>query len=271
MEKRKPRNVGNIYTSYRCGDFEVLEIFRSKRRALCKFLDTGYVTEVEIRELRDNGSVKDYFIPSVCGIGIIGNCAKVKGYSKTKVYKVWSHMLIRISDSEKFLKVCPRYRGCKVEKKWLWLSKFSKDFIKMVGYEDMISHPEVKYNLDKDIFSMVNKTYSLNTCCLIPRELNLFITNKQVTNSTGREGVSYIKHENAYTARMKVDGKAFHIGYYRTLDEAYSEYINAKLIRLNHLLSNKYSFINERIKDGIRSFISIKGGKSWVKENQEQN
>ena len=62
--------VGKVCKSKSSGDFKVLK-YNDKRNVEIRFLKTGYETTVELGSIR-NGEVKDRYLPSVFGVGMIG-------------------------------------------------------------------------------------------------------------------------------------------------------------------------------------------------------
>lgn len=84
----KIQHEGKIFSTNNYGNVVVLEYF-NKRNIFVQFLDTGYKTCVELKELL-NGNIKDYLVPSVFGVGVTGE----KGSRKDKEYALWIWALI---------------------------------------------------------------------------------------------------------------------------------------------------------------------------------
>ena len=62
--------VGKVCKSNSSGDFKVLK-YNDARNVEIQFVDTGCRKVAEMKEVR-NGSIKDPYSPSVCGVGIVG-------------------------------------------------------------------------------------------------------------------------------------------------------------------------------------------------------
>ena len=93
--------VGKVCKSKSSGDFKILK-YNDKKNVEIQFLKTGFETTVELGSIR-NGGVKDRYLPSVYGVGVIGDKypSKVNGVL-TKEYKLWTSMLVRCySDNSK--------------------------------------------------------------------------------------------------------------------------------------------------------------------------
>lgn len=155
--------VGHIHPTTNCGDLKVLE-YTNSRKVLVQFVDTGFVALAMAHNIR-NGCVRDPYIPTVLGIGFLGDgCYKSKrGNTMTKMYQVWHDMLRRCYSAE-YQENQPTYIGCSVCDDWHNFQVFGEWF-----EDNYISG----YHLDKDSLVKGNKVYSPDTCAFIPREENM--------------------------------------------------------------------------------------------------
>ena len=95
------------------------------------------------------------------------------GNKQMKEYQVWVGILSRcFSDKEKTRKPCYRDSVCSDD--WLLFSNFVRDIRAMVGFDNLMKSG---WQIDKDLILKGNKKYSNEVCCLIPKELNIFIAN----------------------------------------------------------------------------------------------
>lgn len=84
--------VGNVYKSKSSGDFKILK-YNDTANVEIQFLKTGYEMVARLGDIR-NGEVKDRYLPSVFGVGIIGARYPVsEGGRDTKDYALWKGML----------------------------------------------------------------------------------------------------------------------------------------------------------------------------------
>ena len=159
--------VGDIFDTNNCGKLVVLE-YKGHLDVIVKFIDTGYETTARANNLR-KGNVKDRSLPSVYGVGIIGNgIAKVCGV-ETKDYKLWKSMLGRCYD-EKYSNKYPTYKDCTASDNFKYLPYFEEWCHQQIGFD------QVGWQLDRDLLIKGNKIYSEDTCCFVPAEINsLFI------------------------------------------------------------------------------------------------
>lgn len=160
-------DTSKIYTSNNSGDFEVIEYINAKKVKI-RFVLTGYCRFSEAKDIR-LGQVKDRFLPSLLGVGFIGEGKHKSGTSSAinKPYYLWSGMLHRCY-CPKFLKSNPSYRGCLVDSKWHNFQIFADWFYK--------TYPDDggQYQLDKDMLSgnRVGKLYSEGTCKWLSHQEN---------------------------------------------------------------------------------------------------
>jgi len=241
--------IGKIFESNKCGSFIVIDVIKKNKDGstnyLCKFINTGYLVNIHKSNIK-TGSVTDRYYPIVYNVGIIGDIGSIS-VNKYPYYGLWRYMLHR-SYNEEYKNKYPTYKDVIVCDEWLTLTNFSKDVSNIIGYKQMIEHGyKYKFNLDKDIILHNNKIYNLNNCCLIPEKLNSFFINKQITNTTGYEGVGL--HNGKIRARVNRDNKSIFIGHFSDPLDAYNEYHKNKKEILDYYLNNEFNFIDNFIKE----------------------
>ena len=151
--------VGKVCKSKLSGDFKILK-YNNKTNVEILFLKTGYETVVRLGNIK-SGNVKDPYVPSVHGVGIIGAKypATVNGVL-TKEYILWHSMLVRCySDTSKKKK--PAYEGCEVSENFKSYEYFYDWCQNQIGFGNQ------DWQLDKDLLIKGNKVYSENTCVFI--------------------------------------------------------------------------------------------------------
>ena len=213
--------VGKVFKSLNSGDFKVLK-YNNAKDVEVRFLKTGYETTVGLGSIR-SGKVKDRYIPSVCGVGVLGAKypSKVNGV-KTKDYGLWCHMLERCY-SDAIKKRCPTYEGCEVSDNFKYYEYFYEWCNKQVGFANE------GWQLDKDLLIKGNKVYSENTCVFLPREINQLLVKRENMRGKYLIGVCWCNTKKAFVARVgKNKGKSEHLGYFKTELEAFNAYKQAK-------------------------------------------
>lgn len=217
MVKQLNPMVGKIYQSNNCGKFKVVE-YNSSTSVVVEFLDTGYRTTAQKTSIL-LGQVRDRLVPSLYGVGVIGDTPTKENGKFTKLYTAWKGMLERCY-TEKSLAKCPTYLGCSVSDNFKNFTFFKEWAEKQVGSD------KDGWNLDKDILVRGNKIYSEDTCCFVPQEVNKIFTNMKNTNS-GLVGVNK-RPTGKYYATVKHSGKIHYLGSYATEVEAFQAYKQAK-------------------------------------------
>ena len=126
---------------------------------------------------------------------------KANEYNK-RIYQVWYSMLARCY-SEKYHEKHQTYKNCYCCERWLVLSNFVKDIVKIDGYNYWLSGFSEKinpYQLDKDIKSGgTNKCYCLEQCQFVSyaeniRQANKTRDNTYLYNRTGENHPMYGKY-----------------------------------------------------------------------------
>ena len=213
--------VGKIFKSKLSGDFKILK-YNDSANVEIQFVTTGYEMVARLGDIR-NGEIKDPYIPSVYGVGILGTkySPSINGV-KTKEYMLWHSMLKRCY-SDTYKKKHPTYIDCKVSDGFLYYECFYEWCNKQIGFDNEGWH------LDKDLLIKGNKVYSENTCVFIPKEINLVLTKRTASRGEYLIGVHWCKTKNAFVAQVnKNKGKQEHLGYFKTEIEAFNAYKQAK-------------------------------------------
>ena len=212
--------VGCRYKSNNCGWFEVIE-YTNHKEVMVKFEKTGYVTSSTSGNIR-GGMVKDRLLPSVYGMGFIGE-GKYASKRKDKANSTWWGMLSRCYN-EKYQEKCPTYKGCFVNKEWLNFQNFAK------YYEDNYKEG---YQLDKDLLFKGNKEYSSETCVFVPQYLNKFTLDSSAKRRKFLVGVTLCSYSKLKPYRASIRSAALnsriHLGLFATEEEAYQVWLSAKL------------------------------------------
>ncbi len=111
-------------------------------------------------------------------------------------------------------------------------------------------------HVDKDLFGGKSKMYCPETCCILPKSINTYLTNckkhyfeGQNAENTLPLGISYGEYRKKYfgTIQLAASGATTKLSYWETAEEAFAEYKQMKQADLI-LLALKY-------KDKIPDFI----------------
>ena len=242
--------VGVVCKSNLSGDFKIVK-YNDKTNVQIQFLKTGYETSARLHNIR-KGEVKDPYIPSVFGVGILGNKypSAVNGV-KTKEYILWYSMLTRCY-SDTHQKKYPTYIGCEVSNNFKSYEYFYEWCNKQVGFRNSGWH------LDKDLLIKGNKVYSEDSCIFIPTEINTVLIKCTASRGEYLIGVYWHKTNKAFAAQVsKSKGKQECLGYFKTETEAFNSYKKAKKAKEAFIKeqANKWkSQIDERAYNALMNY-----------------
>jgi hypothetical protein len=166
----------------------------------------------------------------VYGVGIndatypVGIFEKVDGRRKQlwicPIYRAWKDMLKRCYSAKEHVEH-PTYAKCSVAPDWLSLSAFRVW---------MLSQPWEGADLDKDLLSPGNKVYSSDTCIFVPRQLNVFLTDRGAARGEWPTGASRHKASGKFAAQCRNPfiGKNEHLGLFECPDAAHETWLARK-------------------------------------------
>ena len=239
--------VGKVCKSKSSGDFKIVK-YNDSRNVEIQFINTGFETTVQLGDIR-SGKVKDPYVPSVFGVGVVGTKYpnRVNG-RKTKEYVLWCHMFERCY-SDAYKKKYPTYEVCEVSDNFKSYEYFYEWCHKQVGFNNGGWH------LDKDLLIKGNKVYSEDTCVFIPSEINSLLTKREALRGEHLIGVSWCKKANAFKASVnKNKGKQEHLGCFNTEIEAFNAYKTAKETFVKEQANKWKSQIDERAYEALMNY-----------------
>ena len=213
--------VGKVCKSKLSGDFKILK-YNDTANVEIQFLNTGFKMVARLGNIR-SGNVKDRYLPSVHGIGIIGTKYPVsEGGKDTKEYTLWNNMLNRCYN-DTYKNKNQTYTGCEASENFKSYEYFYEWCHKQVGFGNEDWH------LDKDLLIKGNKVYSESTCVFIPKEINSMLIKSDKKRGEYLIGVCWHKKDKAFIAQVnKNKGKRDYLGSFKTEIEAFNAYKQAK-------------------------------------------
>lgn len=160
----------------------------------------------------------------IYGVGINDSPYKInlKVDGKTKqdpIYLKWIKILQHCYD-EKYQEKYPSSIGYSVTTEWLTFSNFKKWMLQQENWQESI--------VDKDLKIKGNKTYCADTCLMLPRKLNGFITSS-ILKANKKSGLptGVTPNKNKFQAKainpFNPDSSS-HIGLYPSIEEASRAY-----------------------------------------------
>ena len=239
--------VGKVCKSKSSGVFKVLK-YNDSGNVEIQFLKTGYETSVQLTNIR-NGNVKDPYLPSVFGVGILGTKypSKVNGVI-TKEYELWTSMLRRCY-SDTYKKKKPTYEDCEVSDNFKSYEYFYDWCNSQIGFGNEGWH------LDKDLLIKGNKVYSENACVFLPQEINSVLTKCTASRGEYLIGVYWHKRDKAFASQVnKNKGKSEHLGYFKTEIEAFNAYKQAKEAFIKEQANKWKGKIDDRAYNALMNY-----------------
>lgn len=168
-----------------------------------------------------SGKTRNPFKKRVYGHGYIGvgpHRSSVNG-RQTDAYCIWFSMMKRVYSEKNHLKY-PSYKGCSVCNEWHNFQVFAEWFYQQPN------HDKQGFHLDKDLIILGNRTYSPDACSFVPQEINKVLSDCRVKRGQWPAGV--YKNKGFWKASIRINGSKEYLGIYRTPDEAYNVYKQAK-------------------------------------------
>ena len=241
--------IGKVCKSLNSGDFKILK-YNDSYNVDIQFLKTGYEMVAQLGHIK-NGVVKDPYLPSVYGVGILGTKyqAKINGVI-TKEYDLWHSMLQRCY-SDAYQKKQPTYEGCEVSDNFKSYEYFYEWCHRQVGFDNKDWH------LDKDLLFKGNKLYSEYTCVFLPREINILFTTRVRFRGDSPIGVHFSNGEGKYVAQIsdgKSKGNRTHLGLFNDEYSAFCAYKEAKEIKIKEIAEKWKGKIDDRAYDALINY-----------------
>ena len=172
------------------------------------------------------------------------------GSIDTIEYITWSNMIKRCyspSRSKKNLS----YKNCTVSPEFHDFQDFAEWYVNQQYYG-------LGYVLDKDILCNGNKVYSPEFCCLVPMEINNLFIRKDSVNSPYPIGVDYREKNKKFVARLSKGSKRIYLGIFKTVDEAFSVYAEAKEQHVKEVADKWKGSIDDRVYTAMMEWKAVR-------------
>lgn len=172
-----------------------------------------------------DGTVQNPYHPTVYGVGIVGNKypSSIENSRHTKEYEAWRSILCRSFDA-KYKIEKSSYKDVTCCDEWLLYENFYEWVHSQSNFDKW--HNNKGWNVDKDIIVKNNKIYSPETCCLVPRNVNILFVRNVSQRGNLPIGVQYRRNNQKYIAQCRnvFDDNTITLGFYNSVEEAFSAY-----------------------------------------------
>ena len=214
-----------------------------------RFYEHPCVVKCQIGRLR-LGEVKNPLFPSFYNKGFIG--VGEHKFIERGVSRLWNKILLR-SYCEKHLEICPTYEDAEVCDEWLNFQNFA-EWCKGQEFFNAEDEKGRLYHLDKDILVKGNKTYSPDTCCFVPQEINKLLSKRSASRGSNPMGVGLDKDSERFRARLSYFGKSRHLGCFKTPEEAFLAYKKAKESYIKEVAEKRKGRVDERAYQALLNY-----------------
>ena len=246
--RAKIKYEGSFFKTNNYGEIEVIH-YDSSVKVKVRFLESGFERLARLTDIL-KGEVKDNSVSTVFNFGICDIAGCVNGV-QTAEYLYWVGMLGRCY--EKSGRSGASYLNCTVSQKFRRLSDFSKWCENQTGFKN-VDDKGRKYHLDKDILVKGNKTYSPETCCFVPQEVNKLLLKRDRSRGAYPVGVHYIKAAKKYQSSVKkYDGEAY-LGSFDTPEEAFYVYKREKENYIKEVANKWKGQIDIRVYEALINY-----------------
>lgn len=161
------------------------------------------------------GSIKNPNMPFVSGVGFVGQ-GEYSNKNNPECYKYWNGIMER-AYCPKYHQKRPTYKDCTVVNEWHNFQNFAKWFYKQVREEG--------WELDKDLLVKGNREYGPDTCCFVPRALNILIPHRKQGDTSFPIGVHESPNKGIYISGCNdEDGNNVILGFSRNVEEMALKY-----------------------------------------------
>ncbi len=249
--KNKLKYEGSIIPHDKYGDIVLVE-YQTTEEVTARFVNTGFTVTTSLSNLL-RGFVKDRLHPTVYGVGVLGNEKCMENGCYTKEYNLWQSMLQRCY-CPLYLKERPTYKDCSVSDDFKYLETFKKWCHSQFNYNE-VDDDGIRFVLDKDILVKGNNIYSKDTCCFVPREVNLLFVKADKSRGSLPIGVSYHKRINKYSSTIRIGGGTRHLGYFSTTLEAFQVYKQAKEASIKEVAEKWKSKLTKETYDAMINYV----------------
>lgn len=217
IRRPKESRIGEKYITKEGCEIEITEYF-SSHNVTIKFKDGLEIKNRNYLNIQQGG-VKNPNHPSVYSTGYEG-VGEYSFKNNNKCYNNWREM-IRRGYSKKHKDRNPSYSGCCIIKEWHNFQNFAK-----WHEENWKKHMDSTWELDKDILQKGNKTYSPETCCFVPKKINLLFVKNNIRRGELPIGVN--KSGKNFNAKIMKNNKEEDLGTFKTPEQAFQAYKTAK-------------------------------------------
>jgi hypothetical protein len=182
-----------------------------------------------------------------------GLWAKYRGsyaeQTQTLSSQIWNAMHIRCKAGARN----PSYAGCSISENFKDFQFFAEWCQHQIGYSKKNSDGK-HWSLEKDLLVRGNRMYSEDVCVFLPTEINNLLLLQSGKRGAWPIGVHYSKEKDVFVAQLNSKGKRWHLGYFKTPEEAFERYKFAKESHIRDMATKWRCEIDSRAFDALMTY-----------------
>ena len=238
--------IGKEFDTNSCGKCFIID-YKGKDDVTVMFYSPLYVTKVRMGNLQRGKAVNKMF-RSVYGVGYLSD-GKFSKIGNENCYAFWSNMLGRAYGKASIEKLTT-YTDVTVCEEWHNFQNFAEWFYSQT-FSNHVDMDGCTYQLDKDILMRGNKVYSPETCCFVPQEINSLILKSEAKRGEHPIGVSNDSERCLFRSVHNVNGKQKFLGRFKTSEEAFQAYKQAKEAYIKEVAERWKGKIDDKVYQAL--------------------
>lgn len=244
-QKAKEKYEGKVFKTNNYGNVEVVEYLDSQNITV-KFLNTGSI-KITTTSALTTGILKDPEVHDTHKYGIMDLPKSVgRGCKCDPLYHTWNGMMQRCYNPKNKMNN-PTYEVCTSTETFRYFSKFKSWYYSQIGCD------QEDWYLDKDILVKGNKTYSEDTCCLVPKEVNNLFALRR--SRRGKYLIGVCKKGRGFGSALSKHGKSVCLGTFDTELDAFHAYKEAKENYIKEVANKWKDQIDPRVYEALMNWI----------------
>lgn len=231
--------TGEVHQTKESGKIKIIEWF-GVMNCTIQFEDGAILKDVKYCAIK-NGQPRSPNYKVIRGVGYLGE-GDYTTLNPPNAYDKWANMLHRCYSENTHARQ-PTYKDCSVDPHWHNFQNFAKWFEENYNNEYMQD-----WQLDKDILFEGNKVYSPETCCFVPREINIMI------NGSGNTLYIYQRKDTYYPV-IRIKKKDTYLGSTKCRKIAVGRVLSAKKDNMRKVLNNYSKQLDDSIIKRLEQII----------------
>ena len=175
-----------------------------------------------------------------------------EGGKVCKAYTLWSGMLLRCTNV--WWLRHPTYNGVTCSENFKSYTYFCKWRDKQTGGNEK-DKDGTSWQLDKDLLVRGNKLYSEDTCCFIPKRINLLLIKRDKLRGNCLIGACYNNISNTFISQCNNGtGKQTYLGSFKTAQEAFKAYKTFKEALIKEVANEYKEMLDSRVYEALMNY-----------------